>query len=133
MRVEWINLQQAGMHLLYRLCDAGKYPSPSTVMGQTDLGQSINIPGVLDYSDYSMDVDYGLGQRGSQMDLIEAGSSSVQSDPVQSNPVQSNPVQSNPVQSNPVQSNPVQSNPVQSGPTRSVSLLFSYMTSQIIN
>jgi hypothetical protein len=27
MRVEWINLQQVGMHLLYRLCDAGKYRS----------------------------------------------------------------------------------------------------------
>jgi hypothetical protein len=45
MRVEWINLQQAGMHLLYRLCDAGKYPSPSTVMGQTDLGQFMNVSG----------------------------------------------------------------------------------------
>jgi hypothetical protein len=27
MKLEWINLQQVGMHLLYRLCDAGKYKS----------------------------------------------------------------------------------------------------------
>jgi hypothetical protein len=36
-----------------------------------------------------MDVDYGLGQRGFQMDLIEAGSSPIQSDLVQSDPVSS--------------------------------------------